>query len=297
MRHRLLIFVLLLAQFGCAQLVAAKPISLWVMQSDQAKVYLLGSMHVLHPDMYPLPEPMNAAFQDSDVTVFEVDMNESTGATASMLMQEKGLYSGHETIYTQLSEETLGLLQGYFNAQGMDIKQLQRVRPWMLSVNIGLIELGKLGLDPGMGVDLHYQAKARQAGKSVLALETFEQQIELLSGETPAVQELGLKLALQHLDETPAFINLLIKGWATGDADGMYHAAAADYERHPELEAQFERLLDHRNEEMARQIEQYLTTDQTYFVVVGALHMGGDKGLLKLLGANHDIQQIRYSSE
>lgn len=298
MHPKIIVTTILLVLLGCNQLaVADKPISLWMIESDQARVYLLGSIHVMRPNMYPLPEPINAAFAASDVAVFEVDMNKSSGVAARQLMQEKGLYAGHETIFTELSDETLKLLQAYFTSQGIDIAQFQRFRPWMLAVNIGMIELGKLGLDPSMGIDLHYQTRARQVGKTILALETFEEQIELLSGDTPAVQELGLKLSLQHLDETPEFIEMLIGGWARGDADGMYHAAAVDYERHPDLEAQFERLLDRRNEQMAEKIEGYLKTDQTYFVVVGALHMGGDNGLLSLLGEAQDIQQIRYSPE
>jgi uncharacterized protein YbaP (TraB family) len=298
MHLRIIVSTILIALLGCAQFaVAAKPISLWMIESDQAKVYLLGSIHVMRPNMYPLSPPINAAFADSDVAVFEVDMKTASGLAASRFMQEKGLYAGHETIFTELSDQTLELLQDYFISQGIDIAQFERFRSWMLAVNIGLIELSKLGLDPAMGIDLHYQTKAKQAGKTILALETFEEQIELLSGDTPAVQELGLKLSLQHLDETPEFIEMLIGGWARGDADGMYHAAAADHERHPELKAQFERLLDRRNEKMAEKIAAYLKTEQTYFVVVGAMHMGGDKGLLRLLGEAQEIQQIRYSPE
>lgn len=299
MRPNVLLVVMSVFLLGCSHLAAAaKPISFWVLESEQAKVYLLGSIHVMRPDMYPLPTPIESAFLESDLTVFEVDMRDSTGIAADQLMQEKGFYAGHDTIYTQLADDTLSLLKAYFQSNGIDIKQFERVRPWLLSVNVGLIELGKLGFDAAMGIDLHFQKKARQLGKPVLALETLEEQIALLSGDSPQVQEIGLKLALQYRDEAPEFIELLINAWATGDAEGMYDASASDYERHPELTAQFERLLDHRNEKMAEQIGRFLVeTDKTYFIVIGALHMGGEKGLLKLLGEQYDIRQIMYSAE
>jgi len=299
MRPKIFLVALLAGLLGCSHLAtAAKPISFWVLESEQAKVYLLGSIHVMRPDMYPLPAPVESAFVESDLTVFEVDMRDSKGIAADRLMQERGFFAGHETIYTQLSEGTLSLLQDYLQANNIDIGQFERVRPWMLSVNIGLIELRKLGFDSARGIDLYYQQKARRDGKPVLALETFEEQIELLSGDSPRVQEIGLKLALQYRDEAPEFIDLLINAWATGDAEAMYEASASDYERHPELAAQFERLLDKRNEKMAVQIGRYLAeTDKTYFVVIGALHMGGHKGLLKLLGEKYDIRQIVYSPE
>jgi uncharacterized protein YbaP (TraB family) len=299
MRPKILLVAFLAVLLGCSHIAtAAKPISFWVLESEQAKVYLLGSIHVMRPDMYPLPAPVEAAFLESDLTVFEVDMRDSTGIVADRLMQQKGFFAGHETIYTQLAEETLVLLKAYFQSNNIDIGQFEQVRPWMLSVNVGLIELRKLGFDSAKGIDLHYQQKARKAGKPVLALETFEEQIELLSGDSPRVQELGLKLALQYRDEAPEFIDVLIKAWAKGDAEAMYDASASDYERHPDLAEQFERLLDQRNEKMAVQIGRFLAdTDKTYFVVVGALHMGGEKGLLKLLGESYDIRQIMYSAE
>jgi uncharacterized protein YbaP (TraB family) len=43
------------------------------------------------------------------------------------------------------------------------------------------------------------------------------------------------------------------------------------------------RLLTDRNYKMAGKIEQYLTTDNTYFVVVGAGHLVGDEGIVRLL--------------
>lgn len=299
MRPSILLVAVSVFLLGCSHLaVAAKPISFWVLESEQAKVYLLGSIHVMRPDMYPLPAPIESAFLESDLTVFEVDMQDSAGIAADRLMQERGFFAGHDTIYTQLSDDTLGLLKAYLVSNSMDIKRFERVRPWMLSVNVGLVELGKLGFDAAMGIDLHYQKKARQLGKPVLALETFAEQIELLSSDSPRVQEIGLKFALQYHAEAPEFIELLISAWAVGDAEGMYDASASDYERHPELTAQFERLLDQRNEKMAQQISQFLSaTDKTYFVVIGALHMGGDKGLLALLGQKYDIHQIVYSPE
>lgn len=299
MRRSVLLVALSVCLFSFSHFsTAAKPISFWVLENGQAKVYLLGSIHVMRPDMYPLPAPVESAFLESDLTVFEVDVRDSTGVAADRLLQEKGFFAGHDTIYTQLADDTLNKLKAYFQSNQVDIKQFERVRPWMLSVNIGLIELGKLGFDAAMGIDLYFQKKARQLGKPVLALETFEEQIELLSGDSPRVQEIGLKLALQYRDEAPEFIELLINAWAVGDAEGMYDASASEYERHPELTTQFERLLDQRNEKMAEQIGRFLVeTDKTYFVVVGALHMGGARGLLNLLGEKYDIRQIVHSPE
>ena len=299
MRLKLLLLFLASSLIACSHFAAAaRPLSLWSVQSDTAQVYLLGSIHVMRENMYPLAAPMTEAFEASDVAVFEVDMAESGGPGAMKLMQEMGRYPKGEDIYSGLDEETLALLEEYFAENQIDIRQFETVRPWMIAVNIGLVELGKMGFDASRGIDLHFQQKAKATGKPILALETFREQIELLSGDSPEVQELGLKLALLFKDEAPEFIDQLIAAWANGDADKMYEVSAADYERDPRLEAQFERLLDHRNERMATRILAFLEeTDKTYFVVVGALHMGGEKGLLALLGKDYKVQQVHHSAQ
>jgi uncharacterized protein YbaP (TraB family) len=52
MHLRIIVSTILIALLGCVQFaVAAKPVSLWMIESDQAKVYLLGSIHVMRSNM------------------------------------------------------------------------------------------------------------------------------------------------------------------------------------------------------------------------------------------------------
>ena len=45
---------------------------------------------------------------------------------------------------------------------------------------------------------------------------------------------------------------------------------------------------------MAKKIEQFLKTGKTYFVVVGAAHIIGDKGILKLLENENKYVIVQY---
>jgi uncharacterized protein len=45
----------------------------------------------------------------------------------------------------------------------------------------------------------------------------------------------------------------------------------------------YEKLIYKRNRNMARKIEGFLGTNGTYFVVVGAAHLLGDRGIIQLL--------------
>jgi hypothetical protein len=88
-----------------------------------------------------------------------------------------------------------------------------------------------------------------------------------------------------------------MSAWQEGEADKMYEISVQSSLDHPELEAQLNRLLDDRNVAMVKKIDSYLATADTYFVVVGALHMGGPRGILRLLGKDHDVVQLHHCSE
>src|SRR4051812_36098491 len=48
--------------------------SLWKVEGKKAAVYLLGSIHVLKEEDYPLAEPIEKAFTNSEVVAFETDV-------------------------------------------------------------------------------------------------------------------------------------------------------------------------------------------------------------------------------
>ena len=48
---------------------------LWAIQKGSHKLYLLGSIHVLKSDAYPLAAAIEKAYSSSQKVVFETDMN------------------------------------------------------------------------------------------------------------------------------------------------------------------------------------------------------------------------------
>jgi uncharacterized protein YbaP (TraB family) len=49
------------------------------------------------------------------------------------------------------------------------------------------------------------------------------------------------------------------------------------------LSSIYERLIYERNGNMASRVEDLLRTKETYFVIVGAGHLVGDKGVIEIL--------------
>jgi uncharacterized protein YbaP (TraB family) len=65
------------AQAGAQQ----KKDFLWSLKTDKATIYLLGSIHLLQADAYPLDKNIEAAYKNSTRICFETDINAAQDPT------------------------------------------------------------------------------------------------------------------------------------------------------------------------------------------------------------------------
>lgn len=287
-RRALLLFAFVLL----APAARAEPLSLWHIEHGDAEVYLLGSIHVSNASIYPLPEPVENAFRAADTVVLEVDMRNVSEGEVQRLLGDYGVYPGPESVRSNISPSTLDLLLAHLDKRGVPFDQVKHMRPWFLSVNLVIAEMQRLGYSNTYGIDEHFLRKADEADKDVRQLETFSEQIRMLASDPPDLQELSLKAALEEMDSLESQIAALMSAWETGDVDAMYALSMGSTRRYPELERQMERLLDERNVRMVEKIEGYLQEDGVFLVIVGALHMGGERGLVALLRRDFEVTQI-----
>jgi uncharacterized protein YbaP (TraB family) len=66
------------------------------------------------------------------------------------------------------------------------------------------------------------------------------------------------------------------------------------YRDHPEFRPLMAKTFDERNVKMAERIETFLKDSDAYFVLVGAGHLVGDKGIVRLLqDKKYKVEQLR----
>ncbi|MEW6002985.1 MAG: TraB/GumN family protein, partial [Nitrospirota bacterium] len=59
------------------------------------------------------------------------------------------------------------------------------------------------------------------------------------------------------------------------------------------MSAVYEKLIFERNKNMTTKMEDFLKTEKTYFVIVGAGHLVGDKGILDLfIKKGYSVEQL-----
>jgi len=180
--------VLLLAFSLVAPLVAqdkqaatATHHTLWKIQEQQNAVYLLGSIHLLKKEDYPLPAPMEAAFTNSRIAVFETDIGEMEKPEVVMKLATKGMLPAGQTLRDQLTPEIYLAFSNHIQKTGMPAQLFDSFTPAMAAISLVALEIKKLGLDPEHGLDKHFYGRARDENKTIVPLETLDFQISLMT--------------------------------------------------------------------------------------------------------------------
>ena len=257
---------------------------LWKISSSTGTVHLFGSIHLATEEMYPLPEKVETAFDGAGQLVVEINAGPEQQAELGQMMMAKGSYPPEESLTDHISDETHVQLTRYLEGAGLPAAAFNRFKPWLIALTISVLELQKLGLDPTLGIDQHFLAKAKDS-KPILELETAEEQLSLFDDLSVELQLLMLKKTLLDIDRMAEDMDEMIDAWTRGDTAAMEALMYKSMEEAPELAPFFKKLFTDRNLTMADKIADFLGTDSTYFVLVGAGHLVGDDGIVALLKA------------
>ncbi|OLE97059.1 MAG: hypothetical protein AUG75_12750, partial [Cyanobacteria bacterium 13_1_20CM_4_61_6] len=174
--------------------------SLWKVEGQKVPVYLLGSVHLLKSDDYPLAEPIEKAFTNSDVVAFETDIAELENPAMALNLFGKMRLPAGETLETQLAPDVYQMFMKHIKEAGMPEMFFEQMKPAMAAMMVEVMELTKMGLEPEKGVDKHFFGLARQSGKQIVPLETVDFQINLITGFTKAEGEAIVKATLKDID-------------------------------------------------------------------------------------------------
>ena len=257
---------------------------LYKAESSTATVYILGSIHLAKPELYPLKKPIEEAYKKSDILVVELDpQSPHTMQVIQQSMFKEGLYPPGKTLKSELTPRTYILLKKYLLKIGLSLEIMQPMRPWSVMLQLSVMEMMRLGYSPELGIDLHFLNKAKRDKKKVLELETAEEQMALLSKDDKVFQDLLLRYTLEEMHQMEPLLNKMFSSWKAGDAKTLAEVVDSSLVADKRLEGIYEALITKRNYKMAKKVQHYLKTNKNYFVIVGSGHVVGREGIVDLL--------------
>jgi len=265
------------------QAAATKRQPLWKIEGKRATVYLLGSVHFLKKEHYPLAAPIEAAFERAKIAVFETDIEAAEKPEIQMAFLTKSALPPGQTLRDQLSPKLYERLAAQLTETGLPIDAVKNLKPGMVAMTMTLIEMQKLGLDPKLGLDRHFHERARAAGKEVIALEDPQFQVDMITGFSKEEGEAMLDSTLKDLHTLKTLLGKLLTSWQTGDMKALAGLLNQALEEHPAL---YQRLLVDRNKRWVPRIEELMRGDKDAIVIVGAGHLAGKQSVVELLEKN-----------
>jgi uncharacterized protein len=255
---------------------------LWEVSKDNHSIYLLGSIHYLRKENFPLHKSIIDAFDASKRIVLEIDLNRISPGVAQKVTLDKAVYRDGQTLQQNVSQETYQLAEQRASKLGIDMRVMAPMKPWFVALTLAAIKFQQIGLDPNLGVDHYLAERAKRSGKSTSGLETLEFQIGLLDQLSKRDQESLLRETVVELDLLDTNINQIVQAWLKGDSDSLEALLLAGMKEYPEVH---EKIIVDRNRRWVPQIEKIFAQGDGGMVVVGAAHLIGKDGVIEMLKA------------
>jgi len=244
----------------------------------QVPSYIFGTIHSEDARVNQLPKIITSRFEQADSAAFEVLMDLSTMLKVSTAM----FYVGEEQslkklLDTDLYQEVITVMKSY----QMPEELVDRLKPWAV-----IVTLSAPPTKTGEFLDFTLYQKAVALDIPVYGLEQVEEQTSIFDDIPLENQIQLLKDTIKDIDEIPAMFEKLHELYLERDLTKLLKFSIDEMKRESDndslIDDFIDKILDKRNVRMVERMEERLQKGNA-FIAVGALHLPGEKGILRLL--------------
>lgn len=276
---KLLKYTLIIAFFaGHAAAFAAAPV--WKLSKGDDVIYIGGTVHALTHADQPMPQAFMEAYKQTDTVILETDISMAQAPEFQQKVLQAASYPKGTTIQQFLEPEILKRLEKHCAVRGMPLQGLSNLRAGLLTVTLTVVELQRLGLI-GIGVDEFFNLLALNDRKSIVFLETIDEQIQFIAEMGEGYENEIIEDTLQKIDNIAEDLAEMKQNWRSANLQGLVEKILepmqADF---PNL---YKGILYDRNVAWVPKVEALFGNGQTEFVLVGVLHLTGEDSLIRLL--------------
>jgi len=271
-----------LAAAALAVIVAGKAgaePALWQVTGGQGTVWLFGSVHLLPEGGFSVGGDLAKAIEGAKRVCMEIDPNANDEAAKTSITLARAIDPKGRDLF-----ELLGPDADRARAKAADadvpLDALAPFEPWFAGITVSVMALQAHGYDVEHGVEQVIEAAAAKGGKGGCGLETLDGQLGLLDGLPANLQAEILMQAIDEAADVDELIGPMLEAWRAGDEAGLEKSLEEDFDGYPELA---DALIYRRNALWADQVSDMLRDGDDVLIVVGAMHLVGDRGLPALL--------------
>ena len=259
---------------------------IWQIEGDGIETsYLFGTMHVSDPRVLDIPYEVEQAVNNSEIAAFEALL--APGENEQRSEEDYVKLPDGTTTRGLIGARSWGKLVSIYKGRGY-WKPRNDIKPWVFWRSVGGTRAIFYGNDRERNpeqpiLDDFLEDRAREAGKEVVGLESAEENFDIFNGMPMEIQVSLLQTALDHYHEETFGIPR-VQLYLDGDlaqSRALWKSALGRLD--PEsAQVLDDRLLNDRNQVMVERMVPLMERGST-FVGVGAAHLAGEEGMLRLL--------------
>lgn len=268
------------------QTIQARP-AIWMVKDADTTIYMLGTVHLMRPNVEWKTGPVKRAYDASSEVVLE--MIPPSDAEMQQLMMAKGVDRDGPPLTQKLDAPTRAKYEAAMGKYGLPVAQFEMMQPWLVATVLGVTQWVKEGFDPNSGVDKKIKDAAQKDGKKLVGLETAEQQLGFLADMPEPLQIRFLASGLEDMDKGKEMIDRMMAAWTEGKPDDLAKLMNEGMDKVPEVN---KILLADRNGRWAEWIDQRMKQPGTVFMAVGAGHLAGKDSVQDYL-AKKNMKAVR----
>ena len=253
--------------------LAAQGLIYRLTREDAPSSYLVGTMHNADARVMALLDDIGPLMETVDVVAIEV----LPDAVTLLAVGAATLLPVDQSLHGLIGADRFAALSAAADRHGVPVGLLNRLKPWAAAVTLGMP-----APDGGRFLDSEIYLHALDRKRHAVGLETASEQLAAFDGMAPDLQLALLDEVVKNISDLPTQLELLTSAYLEGDLERLDGLARAQYRDMPAAVAQWfdEVLLEQRNVRMLQRMADLMET-RSVLVAVGALHLGGDSGLLR----------------
>ena len=270
------------AELQCQALQRAAPVAratvvhgqglLWrVTGADAGESYVLGTMHIAEPRVMKVVDVIQQQFAASPLFAMEVVLDGAAMQKLSVAM----FYDDGRNLAKEVGAPLFASVAEHLGDYGIPSALAENMKPWAAFTTLSM-PVGASALP----LDMQLMGAARQAGKQVVGLESVDEQLAVFDGVPDTDQIAMLRDVACHYDLFQHELADMVDAYVARDLAALVEQS----ERYDSegKEAFMDKLLYERNARMAERMVPLLAVGHA-FIAVGALHLPGARGVLRLL--------------
>ena len=238
--------------------------------NNAPRSFILGTMHVKDARVFVMQHHLIELIREAELYAAETNLHDLNGQEDFLTM----LIPDGRTIKEYYTDKQYSKMQKVLQkAFGVDIEQYLRFRPFFIS---SMVDQAILSKDMPYSLDESLWRYADEQGKEMTGVESYADQLNIMNKIPVEVQARQLLSLSKKFSAHRKEILKLTELYVNGDIKQLHRSARKGMGNLRKM------LLWERNYRMADRIDA-LIREQSSFCAIGAGHLWGKKGVLKLL--------------